>query len=313
MKPDILFNFDFPPLQAAMASLATVHKRPAPGEEEAFFAQAGPDIQSVVTWGSLGIANRELDLMPNVKSILLFSAGYEGVDLDYCRARNIAVTAGSGLNADDVADLAIGLLLDAGRAIGQADRFVRTGGWTSTNRGPGLRESISGARLGIVGLGAIGLEIARRAEGFKMAIAYTTRRPRADVAYRYVPHVLDLAREVDHLILACPLTAETKNLINAEVLKALGPNGILVNIARGGVVDEPALIQALQSGAILGAGLDVFVDEPHVPKALLTLDNVVMTPHLGGLTRRVFKGMGELIIENLRRTFAGEDLLSRVA
>jgi lactate dehydrogenase-like 2-hydroxyacid dehydrogenase len=312
MKPDILFNFELPPLAAAMASLATVHRRPAPGTEDIFFSQVGPNIQAVVTWGSLGIANKELDLMPNVKAVLLFSAGYEGVDLDYCRARNIAVTAGSGLNADDVADLAFGLLLDVARALSHADRFVRTGGWTSTNRGPGLRDGLSGAKLGIVGLGAIGLEIARRAEGFKMDIAYTTRRPRADVTYRYVPHVLDLAREVDHLILACPLNDETKNMINADVLKALGPSGILVNIARGGVVDEPALIQALQSGTILGAGLDVFVDEPRVPAALLALDNVVLTPHLGGLTRRVFKGMGELIIENLRRTFAGEDLLSRV-
>ena len=313
MKPDILFNFDFPPLQVAMAELATVHRRSALGDEDLFFSQVGPNIQAVVSYGSVGVTQKDMDRLPNLKSILLFSAGYDGVDLDICRARNIAVTVGSGLNADDVADLAIGLLLDVGRAVSRADRFVRTGAWTATNRGPGLRDGISGTKLGIVGMGAIGLEIARRAEGFKMPISYTTRRPRADVAYRYVPNVIDLAREVDHLILACPLTDETKNLINQPVLEALGREGILINIARGGVVDDQALIQALQNGTILGAGLDVFTDEPHVPDALLALDNVVLTPHIGGLTRRVFKGMGELIIENLRRTFAGEELLGRLS
>ena len=312
MKPDILFNFDFPPLQAAMAELATVHRRSALGDEDIFFSQIGPHIQAVVSYGSVGVTQKDMDRLPNLKSILLFSAGYDGVDLDLCRARNIAVTVGSGLNADDVADLAIGLLLDVGRAVSRADRFVRTGAWTATNRGPGLRYGISGTKLGIVGMGAIGLEIARRAEGFKMPIFYTTRRPHADVTYRYIPNVIDLAREVDHLILACPLTDETKNLINQPVLEALGREGILINIARGGVVDDQALIQALQNGTILGAGLDVFTDEPKVPDALLALDNVVLTPHIGGLTRRVFKGMGELIIENLRRTFAGEDLVGRL-
>ncbi len=312
MKPHILLNFDLPPLEAALQAKYVIHRRSAIANFETFLTECGPQISVVVSFGALPIGAEILDAMPKLKAIVLFSAGYDGLDLDLCKKRGLPVTTCSGANAGDVADMAFGLLLAVARNIPLVDRFVRAGHWTKENRGGGLRDGLYGSKLGILGLGAIGMQIARRASGFDMPVSYHNRKQRPDVDYSYEPDVMALARSVDHLIIACPLTDETRNCITRDVLRALGPKGILVNIARGGVVDEPALIESLKAGEILGAGLDVFADEPHVPAELRALDNVVMMAHHAGFTRRVFRDMGALVEENIARAIAGQELLNRV-
>jgi lactate dehydrogenase-like 2-hydroxyacid dehydrogenase len=312
MKPELFLNFDLPPLEAALAADYIVHKRSALADLPDFLANHAAGVQVIVSLGSLALSVDMFNAMPKLKAIVLFSAGFEAVDLELCRQRNVALTTCSGANAVDVADMAFGLLLAMARNIPMADRFVRAGQWTATNRGGGLREGLAGSRLGILGLGAIGLEIAKRAGGFDMPVSYHNRRPREGVSYTFLPSVLELATKVDHLVIACPLSDETRNIVNRPVLQALGPQGILVNIARGGVVDEPALIDSLKAGEISGAGLDVFADEPHVPEALRTLDNVVMTPHHAGFTRRVFRNMGAMVADNVARAIAGNDLINRI-
>jgi lactate dehydrogenase-like 2-hydroxyacid dehydrogenase len=222
----------------------------------------------------------------------------------------VPVTNTPDVLTDEVADMGIALMLSVARRIPQADKYVRAGLWPG---GPvPLARKVSGARLGIVGLGRIGQAIARRAEGFGMSIAYTTRTKRTDVAYRYFPTALALAAEVDFLMVITPGGAGTKGLINAGVLKALGPQGYLINVARGSVVDQSALIQALDQGLIAGAALDVFEDEPNVPEALRIRDNVVLTPHIASATWQTRKAMADLAFGNLQAHFAGKPLLTPV-
>jgi lactate dehydrogenase-like 2-hydroxyacid dehydrogenase len=211
---------------------------------------------------------------------------------------------------DDVADLAIGLLIAAARRIPQADRFVRANEWT---HGPiALGRKVTGGRLGLVGMGRIGQAIAERALAFRMEVAYTSRSPRAGVPYAYHPDPVSLAAAVDFLVVITPGGAATKGLIDARVLQALGPAGYLVNVARGSVVDEAALIEALHHGTIAGAGLDVFANEPNVPEALRTLPNVVLTPHIGSATKQTREAMGQLTFDNLHAHFTGRPLLTPV-
>ena len=211
---------------------------------------------------------------------------------------------------DDVADLALGLLLAVARKIPAADRFTRNADWLD---GPfQLTRKLTGAKLGMVGMGRIGQAIAKRAAAFDMDIAYTSRNPRSDVNYRYVATPTELAAEVDFLVIITPGGAGTKNLINAEVLKALGPQGFLVNVARGSVVDQAALIEALQKKMIAGAGLDVFVDEPNVPAELRKLDNVVLTPHIASGTVETRKAMSALALANLDAFTGGQPVLTPV-
>jgi lactate dehydrogenase-like 2-hydroxyacid dehydrogenase len=211
---------------------------------------------------------------------------------------------------DDVADLAIGLMLSAARQLPAADRYVRAGQWLS---GPmPLARKMSGARLGIVGMGRIGQAIAQRAQAFGMSIAYTARSEKTKLAHRFVPDVVALAAESDFLVVITPGGAGTRKLINAEVLKALGPKGILVNVARGSVVDEAALIEALEQGVIGGAALDVFEDEPRVPDRLKALPHVVLVPHIGSATGQTRQAMADLAYGNLREHFAGRPVLTPV-
>jgi lactate dehydrogenase-like 2-hydroxyacid dehydrogenase len=222
------------------------------------------------------------------------------------RERGIAVTHTPSVLNDDVADLALGLMLAVARRIPQADRFVRDGRWPA---GPmPLARKVSGSRLGIVGLGRIGQAIARRAEAFGMRIAYTARSEKPGLAYPYFPTPQALAAQVDFLIVITPGGAATRKLIDAQVLKALGPQGYLINVARGSVVDEQALIEALQDGGIAGAALDVFENEPDVPQALRSLDNVVLTPHTASATAQTRQAMANLVLDNLRAHFAGQPL-----
>jgi len=237
--------------------------------------------------------------------------GYDGVDVAAALERRVPVTHTPGVLNDEVADLAIGLMLSVARRIPLADRYVRAGRWAKEGPMP-LARKVSGARLGIVGLGRIGQAIASRAEAFGMSIAYTGRSAKAELAYTFYPTAQALAAQVDFLIVITPGGAGTRHLINAEVLKALGPEGYLINVARGSVVDETALVDALQQGVIAGAALDVFEKEPHPVEALWSMENVVLTPHMASGTVQTRHAMAKLAVDNLRAHFAGQALFTPV-
>jgi len=241
-----------------------------------------------------------LDALPKLEIISVFGVGYDGVPVDYCRQRGIKVTNTPDVLTDDVADVAVALVMMTGRGFVRLNRFVQAGEWEK--RGPELTTKLSGKRVGILGLGRIGKAIAERVRALGMEVSYTGRKPQ-DVPYRFVPDLKGLAAESDFLVVACPGGAATKNLVNADVLAALGKKGTLVNIARGSIVDEPALVAALESGTIKGAGLDVFADEPHIPAALMAMDNVVLLPHVGSATHETRKAMGDLCKANLDAWF----------
>lgn len=272
-------------------------------------AAASEPIRAVITNGTSGIDAATLNILPDLEIICSFSAGYEKVDVGAARSRGIAVTHGPGVNAASAADHAIGLMIACGRGIVWRDRLVRDGEWAVAR---GLAPTVSGKRLGIIGLGAVGAEIARRASAFDMSIAYHNRR-RAAVEYDYVETVAALAAWSDYLMVSCPGGEETRRIVDVDVLNALGPTGHVVNIARGSVIDTMALIAGLENQTIAGAALDVFEDEPAVPAALKRLDNVVLSPHVGGFTPEAFRAGFELLRDNLRAHFAGRSLLTPVA
>ena len=267
-------------------------------------------VRALVGGGEAKIDASYMALFPALEMISVCGVGYDGIDVAAAKKRGIMVTHTPDVLNDDVADLALGLLLAVARKIPAADRFARNADWLD---GPfQLTRKLTGAKLGIVGMGRIGQAIAKRAAAFDMDISYTTRHQRSDVTYKYVPNVTALASEVDFMVVITPGGAATKNLINAEVLKALGPQSFLVNVARGSVVDQAALIEALQKKMIGGAGLDVYVDEPNVPAELRKLDNVVLTPHIASRTVETRKAMSALALANLEAHMAGKPVLTPV-
>lgn len=270
---------------------------------------AAARVQAVVTSAPVGLPVAWLDQLPGLRVVSSFGVGLDKLPLDACRALGLPVGYTPDVLNDCVADLAMGLLLDGSRQIAAADRFVRRGDWQQ-GRFP-VTTRVSGKRLGIVGLGRIGQAVARRAAGFNMDIAYNNRRPVDGVAWRHEPSLLALAEWADFLVLTVAASADTRHLINADVLTALGPKGLLVNVARGSVVDEAALIACLQNGSLGGAALDVFEDEPRVPEALLALDQVVLAPHMASGTFETRQAMADLMWANLRAGLAGETLPAR--
>jgi len=299
----------WPPMMEALHGAFRVHDRTHQGDAAAFAAVA-PRIRAISGSGESKVPRELIAQLPKLEVISVFGVGYDGVDVAAARERGISVTNTPDVLNDEVADLAIGLAIAVARRIPQADRYVREGKWPG---GPmPLARKMSGARLGIVGLGRIGNAIAKRAEAFGMTIAYTSRNARPESPYRYLPSAEALAAEVDFLVVITPGGAGTRKLIDAKALKALGKDGYLINVARGSVVDEAALIEALQNGTIAGAGLDVFENEPNVPAALAALDNVVLTPHVGSATWQTRHAMGDLAFGNLVAHFAGKPLLSPV-
>jgi lactate dehydrogenase-like 2-hydroxyacid dehydrogenase len=290
-----------------------VHHLPAPAERALFLAQTGPEIRGIVTYTGSGV---EVDAallaaLPNVEIVAVMGAGYETVDMTAARARGVIVTNAGASNAVDVAEHAFGLILDLARGITAGDRYVRAGAWSAKGRMP-FTHRVAGRKLGIVGLGNIGLEIANRATAFGMTVMYHNRKPRPGLAYAYSPTLVELARQVDFLVVATPGGPATQHLINREVLDALGPDGVLINVGRGSVVDEAALVAALNERRLGGAGLDVFQNEPLVPEALLPLPNVILQPHLGGATYESAAAGMALVVDNLRAYFAGEPPLTPV-
>jgi len=299
----------WPPMMESLHAAFQVHDRTHETDPAAFDA-AAHRIRAIAASGESKVSRDLIARMPALEIISVFGVGYDGIDVAAARERGVAVTHTPNVLNDEVADLAIALVLAVARRIPQADRYVREGKW---RQGPAvLARKVSGARLGIVGLGRIGNAIAKRAEAFDMSIAYTSRQPKAESPHRYFPSAAALAAEVDFLVVITPGGAATRKLIDAKVLTALGPQGYLINVARGSVVDETALIAALQNGTIAGAGLDVFEAEPNVPDALCALDNVVLTPHIGSATWQTRRAMADLSFGNLQAHFAGQPLLSPV-
>ena len=299
----------WPPMMEALHGAFRVHDR-THQEDPAAFAAIAPRIRAIAASGESKVPRELIAQLPALEIVSVFGVGYDGIDVAAARERGIAVTHTPNVLNDEVADLAMALVLAVSRRLVEADRYVRTGAWA---KGPmPLARKVSGARMGIVGLGRIGNAIARRAEAFGMSIAYTARAEKADAPYPYFATAEALAREVDFLVVITPGGAATRKLIDAKVLAALGKKGYLVNVARGSVVDEPALVEALRAGTIAGAGLDVFENEPNVPAELLELDNVVLTPHVGSATWQTRQAMADLSFGNLQAHFAGKPLLSPV-
>jgi lactate dehydrogenase-like 2-hydroxyacid dehydrogenase len=282
---------------------------PTPAERAQAIATHGGRIDAVLTRGPLGLYGDEIAALPALKIICVIGAGYEHVDLQAASDRGISVTNGAGVNASSVADHAMALLLSLVRDIPRADAAVRRGEWPKI-----MRPSLAGKRLGILGLGAVGMAIAKRAaNGFDMSVSYHNRQHRSDVPYSYCSTPTELARASDFLIVATPGGLGTQHLINRQVLDALGPKGFLVNIARASVVVTADLINALEQRRIGGAALDVYDHEPKVPDALKGLTNVVLTPHVAGLSPEATQGTVELVGKNLVAFFAGRPVLTPIA
>lgn len=280
-------------------------------DPKAFLKDHGHEITALVTSGVYGADQTLINALPNLKLISSFGVGYDAIDINYAKQKNIIVTNTPDVLNDCVADLALSLLLDIARGISAADRFVRAGKWQPGKTVP-LGCKPGGKTCGIVGLGRIGKAIAKRAEAFGMKIAYYGRHPQQEVTYPYYSEIIELAKASDFLVIVVPGGNETLHLINHEVLTALGRNGYLINIARGSVIDEEALVNALQQGTIAGAGLDVYAHEPNVPQELFSLDNVVLLPHIGSATTDTRQAMGELVFNNLTSFIEGKGAITPV-
>ena len=309
-KSEILAVTNVHPLYLkALKEVFHVHERAHEGDP-AVFAELAPKIVGIAAGGESTVSRALLEQLPNLKVVSVFGVGYDGIDVKAAVGRGVMVTHTPGVLTDDVADLAMGLVLAVSRQIPQADQHIRHGRWS---QGPmPLGRKVSGSRMGIVGLGRIGAAIARRALAFDMSVAYTARTEKPASGFQFYPAAEQLAAEADFLVVITPGGQGTRHLINAAVLSALGPNGVLITVARGSVVDEQALIQALQTGRIAGAGLDVFAAEPHVPEALWGMPNVVLTPHMASATHQTRQAMADLAFANMQAGVAGQPLLTPV-
>jgi lactate dehydrogenase-like 2-hydroxyacid dehydrogenase len=282
------------------------------GDRASFFANEAQRVRSIAVAGtSERLDGPFMARFPRLEIISSFGVGYDHVDAAWAGAHGITVTNTPDVLTEEVADTALGLLLCTARELPQAERYVRAGKWVEKNY-PLSRATLRNRTVGLVGMGRIGQAIARRLDAMLVPVAYHSRRPVAGLPYRHYPDLIGMAREVDVLLVITPGGAETKNLINAEVLKALGPDGILINMARGSVVDEPALIKALQDKTILSAGLDVYAREPQVPKELITMEHVVLFPHLGSASVATREKMDQLVVDNLVAWAAGKPPLTPV-
>lgn len=284
---------------------------PAGPERAAFLAERAAEIRVLVTSGGPGADAETIAALPNLEAIVNNGAGVDAIDLQAAERRGIGVSNTPDVLSDTVADTALGLILMTLRRFGAADRYVRAGRWASD--GPfGYARDVSGLQVGILGLGRIGSAIATRLRGFDCAIAYHNRHRIDGSSYRYAESAVELAESVDVLVVATTGDGGNHHLVDRAVLQALGPDGYLINIARGSVVDQDVLVELLRSGGLAGAGLDVFADEPHVPAALRSLDNVVLFPHIGSATARTRRAMALLAIRNLDSYLSTGELVTPV-
>lgn len=296
-----------PVLEAALCARFTVHRLWEAEDEDAWITKHGHTIRAVVTGGHIGISNSLAQRLPALEIVSINGVGFDKVDLAEAGRRGYRVTNTPDVLTDDVADLAIGLIIALSRQIPAGDRYVRAGRWRAGDMPLGTK--VSHRRYGILGLGRIGRAIAQRLEGFRAAISYSDS-VEFDVPYVFHPTPEALAAHCDVLIVAAAASAKTRNLVGQPVFDALGPKGILVNVARGSLVDEPALVSALTEGRLGGAALDVFAHEPLVPEALLSMPNVVVTPHIASATHETREAMADLVLANLDAHFTGRSLPS---
>ena len=309
MKPQVLqLNpILIPTINEQLASLYTVHKFFEVKDQDAWLREHGAAISAVTTGGHTGISKPVLEQLPNLKVVAVNGVGTDAVDLAYCRSRGLPVTATLGALTEDVADLAIGLLIAACRNLCAGDRFVRDGQWEKFPQPSAipLARRFSGMRVGIVGMGRVGRAVAVRAAAFGCPISYTDLRAMDDVPHHFVADLVELARESDALVL-CAAADKAEGIVNAAVLEALGPRGFLVNVARGRLVNEADLADALTAGRIAGAGLDVFVDEPRVPLALRQSDQVTLQAHRASATWETRTAMAQMVLDSVNQALAGE-------
>lgn len=300
-----LADWDQGPLDEAYE----VHRLFESGDRTAFLAEIGPQVRAIVTRGDLGADAALIAACPALELIVVFGVGYDAVDLAAVRARGIRLTNTPDVLTGDCADLAVAIALAQARGIVKAEAFVREGKWL-TGTFP-LQRRFWGGRAGILGLGRIGTAVAERLAAFGMSIAYSSRSPKA-VPWDYLPDPVALAARSDYLFVTLSASAATRRIVSREVIAALGPNGMLINISRGANVDEEALLAALESGALGSAALDVFDDEPRLNPRFLTAPNVLLQPHVGSGTVETRRAMGQLMRDNLAAYFAGHPLLSEV-
>ena len=300
-----------PSLAATLQASYDALVLPAGEDTAAFLAEHGPSVTAVVTSGRTGVGTALMQQLPALGAVVNFGVGYDTTDTALARERGITVSNTPDVLTDCVADIALGLTLDVLRGLSAADRFVRRGEWPAAGNFPLMRR-VSGKRIGILGLGRIGQAIATRFEAFGCPISYHSRREVADTTYAYAATPEALAADVDVLVVATAGGPATNGLVTRRVLEALGPDGYLVNIARGSVVDEEALVDLLVAGGLAGAGLDVFANEPAVPEALLALDNVVLLPHLASGTVETREAMERLTLDNLESWLTHGKLLTPV-
>lgn len=284
---------------------------PTPPGREAFLARHGAGVEVLVVSFGAPVGRDLLDLLPDLRAVVNFGVGYDNVDLDAARERGIVVSNTPDVLTDSVAELAVGLLLDVLRALSTADRYVRAGRWESDGPFP-LTRQLAGRHVGILGMGRIGRAVAARLEPFGCTVGYHNRRRVEGLPYPYLGSPRALAEACDALVVLAPATPETRHLVDAAVLSALGPDGVLVNVARGSLVDETALVDALRAGTIAGAGLDVYADEPRVPAELRARDDVVLLPHVGSATEEAREAMARLVLDNLERFLSSGQLVTPV-
>jgi lactate dehydrogenase-like 2-hydroxyacid dehydrogenase len=296
--PEVLLIGPLRPVLATGFAAMTVHRLGDANDRDASLASVAHVRAMAVSAPVQAIDNALLTRLPKLQIIASFGVGYDHIDANAAAKRGIVVTHTPDVLTEEVADTAIGLLLCTVRELPQAERYVRAGKWPKGNY-PLSRATLRNRTVGMVGMGRIGVAIARRLAAFGVPIVYHTRAKRPELAYRHYPRLIDMARDVDTLMVIVPGGAATKNMIDAKILETLGPDGIVINLARGSVIDEPALIAALRERKIMAAGLDVFVHEPEVPEDLLTMDNVVLLPHLGSASVFTREKMDQLLVDNI--------------
>lgn len=312
-KPEILIRKDIPAHALDQLETAfTVHKSHLATDPEAFLGEVGSRIRGVATFMEGPIDKAFIDRLPRLEIVASFGVGYDQVDAAYAAKKGVVVSNTPDVLSDEVADTAMALFLMAARELTAAERYLRAGQWEAEGAYPLTRGTVRNRRVGIAGLGRIGKAVAHRLESFGVEIAYFGRTRQADVPYAYYDDLVAMAREVDTLISLLPGGEATHHLIGDTVFEALGPRGILVNIGRGSVVDEAALVRALEEGTILNAGLDVFENEPHVPPELVALDRVVLLPHVGSASIHTRQAMAQLVVDNLKAWFEAGRALTPV-
>ena len=292
-----------------LLALGPLHDYAGAADKDALLAEIGPHVTIAVAMG--GFPGELHDRLPNLKLISSYGVGYDGIDVPLASRHGVAVTNTPDVLSDAVAELTVGMMLAYDRMIPQAETYVRAGDWAAKGMFP-LTRQLAGSKAGIFGLGRIGKEVASRLSAMKVDVAYHGRREQPDQPYRYYASLTEMAADVDWLVSIAPGGAETHHAINAEVLRALGPDGRVLNIGRGSVIDEAAMVAALKTGEVGGAALDVFEDEPRPNPDLLTMSNVLLQPHKGSATHATRQAMGQLVVDNVKAHLAGAPLLTKI-